>query len=292
MKIKLDINFTLNLAKKRISQLDADLLLAHVLGTSREFLLIHPEKKLTIWESMRFLYLINKRARNIPIAHLTHKQLFYAFEFYINKHVLVPRPATEQIVDLAVSAYMTNQQAAPPIIDVGTGSGCIAISIAKILEEKTNSEVCVIATDMSKKALKVADINIEKLDANVTTKQGNLLEPIVSDIPHNSTVIICANLPYLTPTQIESEKSIQKEPRGALLSGEGGLDHYREFFSQLLKLSRQKVFKSILFIEFEPTQKDVLEGIVSDKFTSSKFTPFVGLNNQVRVARIDIPSNQ
>ena len=138
------------------------------------------------------------------------------------------------------------------IVDVGTGSGCIAIT-AKLLYPQAD----VIATDIDKKCLATAQKNVEKLGANVAFRHDNLLEPL-SDIKyHTSNIIILANLPYV-PTHFELNSAAQHEPKHAIFGGSDGLHYYRELFNQIDKLPAKPRF---IFTEALPPQHDDLQAI-------------------------------
>ncbi len=205
---------------KKASQsplLDAELLLAHVLKKPREFLYTYPEKKLTSAQYQNFKKLINKRAKYWPIAYLTGIKEFYGLDFIVNKDVLIPRPETEELVDLAKGKI---------IVDVGTGCGNIAIAIAKKLPQSK-----VIATDISKKALDVARENAKKNKVKVEFYQGSMLEALPKKY-YNKIDLIVSNPPYLPKNQA-NKKSLQHEPMVALTPPQGKKPNY--WIDKLLK---------------------------------------------------------
>ncbi len=217
--------------------LEAEILLSHILKKPREYLLAHGEKKLTAPRISNFKLLISRRLKGAPIAYLTGHKEFYGLDFKVNKNALIPRPETELMVEEALKLATRNSQPVT-LIDVGTGSGCIIITLAKLLESGImNHELWGI--DISKKALAVAKRNslFHKANKNIKFIQGDLLSPLI----HNSLfiiqgpfVILC-NLPYLTPTQIKNSPSIKREPRSALDGGPDGLKYYRRLFEQIKK---------------------------------------------------------
>jgi len=237
-------------AKIDSAWLDAELLLAFILKKDRSFILTHNDKTLTSEQIKHFLNLIKQRIKNVPIAYLIGEKEFYGLNFKITKDTLVPRPASEKLVDKAIETLKENPKAI--LIDVGTGSGCLIISVLKNLKIKIKLTV---AIDISKKALTVARLNAKKHKVKVQFLQGNLLKPVLKKIKAKSRLIIIANLPYLTKQEIKKELSIQKEPRRALDGGEDGLKYYRQLVKQIKKLQDVKNISATLIAEINPWQK-------------------------------------
>jgi len=190
-------------------QLEADILLSFILKRPREWVLAHPEFKLTRFQIYKIKNLVRQRIKGKSLALLMGEKEFYGLRFKVNKHVLVPRPETEMMIDEILQLITHNSQLIT-FIDVGTGSGCIVITLAKKLKSGK-----FIAVDISRKALNVAKENAKFHNLhNIKFLQGNLLEPISRDpqlISPNSNLIITANLPYLTPKQITISPTIQYE---------------------------------------------------------------------------------
>src|SRR5256885_13815561 len=131
--------------------LDADVLLAHVLGVSKEMLYAHPDTEMSLGAERRYRDLIERRAKGEPVAYLRGFKEFYGLRFLVDRRVLIPRPETEALVDAARELIAGR---ALTVVDVGTGSGAIAVAIAA-----HEQRVHVIATDMSRDALAVAEAN-------------------------------------------------------------------------------------------------------------------------------------
>jgi len=245
-------------ASKKIDLLDAELLLAHVLGKSREFLVAYPEYKVSKFVSWQVNKLFKKRKRGIPLAYLTDHKEFYGLDFLVNKHVLIPRPDTEIMVDLVVNRLRTTDDGEQIIlIDVGTGSGCIPISILKDLQTYKLTNLQTFATDISRQALKVARKNAYKHNADINFLQGNLLEPILKNhelLAMNYELIITANLPYLTEEQFQNEPSIQHEPKSALVAKNNGLALYEELLNQIKQLLTTYYLPLTMYLEIDPSQ--------------------------------------
>ncbi len=248
------IYFIKKLYFKKIKPIDLDILISFAIKKSREFVLTHPEYKLNKLEENKLKKLIKKRIIGEPIAYLVKEKEFYGLKFFVNKNVLVPRPETELIVDEVLK--IIKPKIKTTIIDVGTGSGCIIISIAKIIEKKYKNldNFNFFAIDISSKALAVAfkNANMHSLKNKIHFLKGNLLKPIKKNINFNSTkTIIVANLPYLTPKQIKRSPSIQAEPHIALEAGQDGLKYYRQLFKQIKKRYKGNVY---VLIEISPSQ--------------------------------------
>ncbi len=239
------INTALTKADEKLRQfnssnLDAEVLLSFILKKTKEFLYTHPEIKLNWIQKIRFFYLINQRAKNWPIAYLTGQKEFYGRAFCVNKHVLVPRPLTEKLVDktLKIINEAKKQKEAYyqryAIADIGTGSGNIIITIIKELQkEKYNlDDFKFYATDISAQALKAAKKNarLHQVDNFITFLKGNLLKPLED----KKIDLILANLPYFKPADL-TEPSIKKEPEQALRG------NYDEFFKQVSQLPAQPI---------------------------------------------------
>lgn len=173
---------------------------------------------------------LDKRSSHIPLAYIRGKSEFYGRVFKVNKHTLVPRPETETMIEL-LNELVKDDGHKTTIVDVGTGSGCLAIT-AKL--EHTYARV--IAVDISQEALGVAKTNAQVLEAEVEFATGNLLEPLARmDLTEADNLIILANLPYV-PENYDLNESAKHEPKLALFAGKDGLNLYREMFVQIKQL--------------------------------------------------------
>ena len=206
--------------------LDADVLLAYVLGVGKEALFAHPERKLTLAENARFQELVERRGRGEPVAYLRGFKEFYGLRFLVDPRVLIPRPETEALVDAARELIAGR---ALTVVDVGTGSGAIAVAIAA-----HEHRVRVIATDSSRDALAVAQANAlaNGVADRVEFRRGDLLAPITERVD-----LVCANLPYLPDASVDrwvgERSSLAFEPRVAVVAGADGLDVIRRCVSDL-----------------------------------------------------------
>jgi release factor glutamine methyltransferase len=224
--------------------LAAELLLLHVLGQDRVWLYSHPEEVLPDERVQRYAHLIDRRILGEPTQHLTGKQEFWGLEFEVTPDVLIPRPETEHVIEvaldrLAVRDVREGRRAnlngeGLTIADVGTGSGCIAIALAK---ELPGAEIW--ASDISKRALDVARGNAERLGftARIEFIESSLLEfalPLATRHSPLTFDLIVSNPPYVGQREAETlaREVRDHEPAAALFGGEEGYELYGPLVSQ------------------------------------------------------------
>lgn len=218
------------------ARLDSELILGHVLAVSREQLLTHLEKSLSKDQVDQSNRLIKARLERRPLVHLTGSREFYGLDFEITPEVLTPRMETEAMVEAVIRSAPQNGH----LLDVGTGSGAIAIAI-----KKHRPDLVVTASDVSDQALKVARRNAKKHAQPVKFIKSNLFGQITDQFD-----VITANLPYLR-NDAELMPEVGYEPKVALLGGEDGLDLYRKFFKDIKPHLRPASF---VLIEADPWQ--------------------------------------
>ncbi len=240
----LETTMRLTSAGNTSARLDTLLLLEYVLQTSRATLLAHPEIDLPATTLTKLNALRTQRLDGVPIAYILNKKEFYGRDYLVNEHVLIPRPETEHMIDQVKALGFE----APRILDMGTGSGCIAITLAL---EIPHSKIT--ACDISEEALTIAKHNAKALGARATFKYSDLFSALTG----KRFDIICANLPYV-PEGLVTSTEITKEPRLALFSGTDGLEHYRQFFAQV---STQK--PRYIFTEALESQHSELESLAN-----------------------------
>lgn len=206
--------------------LDAQVILAHVLGVERSWLFAHHEYELPAARADAYAALIMRRMRHEPVAYLVGRKEFYGLEFAVDQRVLIPRPETELLVDAVLDAIELRNLAHPKIADVGTGSGAIAIAVAANCPTAR-----IYATDLSADALAVARQNVEHLDAH--QQVGLLLGDLLAPLPEKVDIIV-ANLPYISsdvfPKLMLDVREF--EPQLALESGPAGLDAITRLLEQ------------------------------------------------------------
>ena len=199
-------------------RLDAEILIAHVMGYRRLDLYLNHDRPLTKQEYNTIVTPIVRRGSGVPVAHITGIKEFYSLDFIVNESVLIPRPETEFLVSESLMDIRMKNLSDPSILEIGAGSGAVAISLATSLDVGT-----IIATDISEDALQVMGLNCKRHDVfkRITLKPGDLYEPIAGQ----TFDLIVSNPPYLTDTEMELlPPEVQNEPRGALAGGPSGLD--------------------------------------------------------------------
>ena len=219
--------------------LAAELLLMHATGHDRVWIYAHPEAELSEPAARTFFELIARRASGVPAQYLTGKQEFWGLEFEVTPAVLIPRPETEHVIEVALQRLDersdTKRQESLRIADVGTGSGCIAIALAK---ELPNAQI--LATDISAEALKIAMRNAEKhgLAQRVRMVHCDLLESNQCD--SQSFDLIVSNPPYVARAEErELAREVREhEPEQALFAGATGTEIYARLIAQSSELLR------------------------------------------------------
>lgn len=204
------------------SRIEIQCLLQHVLGVQRAYLLAHPEQMLSEAQQDAFDALLQRRLRGEPIAHLLGEREFFGLNLKVTPATLIPRPDTELIVELALNRIPKAQPCR--VLDMGTGSGAIALAIAK---NKPNAEV--VAVDVSQDALAVAIENAQQLDIpNVSFMQSDWFSAL--DDQHFDLIV--SNPPYIASDDIHlTQGDLRFEPPSALASGADGLDDIRRIIS-------------------------------------------------------------
>jgi len=265
----------------KFPHLDAEILLSFVSKKPREFLLTHPEFQLTKTQLDRFNKLISRRIKGEPIAYLTGKKGFYGLEFLVSKDVLVPRPETGLMIDEALKIIKTKQTKFT-FIDVGTGSGCIIITLARLIANQQQQiiEYKLYGLDVSKRALSVARRNVKfnGIKEKIKFLQGNLLEPILKKskfkIDRNSRILIFANLPYGWSAWKNNSSAdtigLKFEPKIALFTGKNGLELYEKLLIQL-KLIKEIKKDITAFLEIDPRQTVAIKKMIKKSLPNANF---------------------
>ena len=207
-------------------RLNAETLLMFVLGVNRAYLYAHPERELTPDEQSRYDEVTAQRAKGVPSQYITGHQEFWGLDFLVSPGVLIPRPETEHLV--ATVLELAREVSKPRIVDVGTGSGCIALALANELQRAE-----VFGVDLSAEALEIALANAVRLqlDARVTFLQSNVLEALVGR--HDFDFVV-SNPPYVGHEEADKvQRSVfEYEPRMAVFAGDHGLDVVRPLIAQ------------------------------------------------------------
>lgn len=264
MKTKKKMTLKTLLSSTKINLAEAETILAFLLGKNREYIITHQQIELDRKVIKTYQKFVKKRQKHYPLAYLLGYREFYGEKIIVNKHVLVPRPETELMIDYLLQYLANNKNdKSYQFIDIGTGSGAIIVTLAKTLNKQLgqiykNSNF--LASDISQSALQVARKNIKNYnyENKIKLKKSNLLAQIPSTyLTSNKTLIITANLPYLSHKEAIGEPTIIKEPRLALSAGLNGARLYKRLFRQI-KIKGIKGF--LLLGEINPEQrKDILK---------------------------------
>jgi release factor glutamine methyltransferase len=209
--------------------LAAELLLLHTLGRDRAWIYAHPEETVSPEQMSSFFELIAARVAGTPTQYLTGKQEFWGLEFEVTRDVLIPRPETEHVIEVALERLGETRRNAPlRVADIGTGSGCIAVALAKELPAAR-----IYATDISAAALAVARRNAERHDVadRILFVESNLLEAV--SVPAQFDLIV-SNPPYIGRSEAQTlPMDVRaREPEVALFGGEDGLALYPSLIKQ------------------------------------------------------------
>lgn len=194
---------------------EIDILLAHTLRQDKVFLYSHPEYKLTAVEWRQVQRSIKRRRAGEPIAYITGHKEFFGLDFIVNRHVLIPRPDTEVLVEKTIQYLRAKTWRQPPLlVDIGTGSGNIAVTLAQLYPTAK-----VVMTDISKTALRVAQANAKQQHVRIKSYAGNVLQALPQRYQHTIDVLVC-NAPYLSKTEAR-KKTLAYEPAVALTPKRG-----------------------------------------------------------------------
>jgi release factor glutamine methyltransferase len=219
--------------------LAAELLLMHTLGRDRAWIYAHPEEWLDASAAAGYFALVAQRMEGVPTQYLTGKQEFWGLEFEVTPAVLIPRPETEHVVEVALERIGQEKRSHPlRLADVGTGSGCIAVALAREFPDAV-----VYATDISAPALEVARRNAARhgVSDRIELIEGNLLDAFLTAWPDSQGApfdLIVSNPPYVGRSEAAGlpREVRDHEPAAALYSGESGIEIYAPLIEQAARL--------------------------------------------------------
>ncbi len=232
--------------------LDADLLLAHCLDKTRSYLHTWPEKKLSSNQVNCFNNCIQQRMNDFPVAYLLGSQSFWTLDLIVNPNVLIPRPETELLVELALEKLTSINK--PKILELGTGSGAIALALAS-----ERSDAGILATDNSIKALYVAKENTRnlKLESQIRFLHSNWYSELeINKLKEYNFDLIVSNPPYIEKNDPNLEKTTQFEPQEALLAKNKGMQDIETIIKYGSGYLKQKGW---MLIEHGSTQGSLVE---------------------------------
>jgi len=263
-------------------RLSAELLLSHALGLKRIDLYTQFDQQVPQQQLDMLHGLVKRAGLHEPVAYLIGKTEFYSLELDITADCLIPRPETELLVQRAIE-FLRSRSGVQYVCDLCTGSGCIAVAIAKNCPEAN-----VTATDISSAALKVAARNVEKhrLTEHVRLLCGDLFEPIIKQLDVNQFDLIVCNPPYVSTAEYEKlDKNVKDyEPVSALLAGADGMDVYRRIIKKVDEFLKPG---AALMLEIGyaqgPAVKELFEQ--TDAFVEIKLEKDFQNNDRIVIAR-------
>ena len=257
MNIRDILNEGVNILKKnKISspQLDSEILLSNSIKRDKKYIILNPKKILNSEQTEKFRCLIERRKKGEPVAYLINKKDFWKDEFFVNKDVLIPRPDTELIIEQVLKTYPKNLSL--QVLDIGTGSGCILLSI---LKERPNFYG--IGIDISKKSINVSKLNAKQLNL---TNRVKFFHSSVDNFKFGKYDVIVSNPPYIELLNFKylENNVVNFEPKLALSGGFDGLSKIRKVIDKAKTLIKENG-KFILEIGFN--QKNKVKRILKEK---------------------------
>ena len=254
----------------------ARLLLQYILKKPRQYLIVYDNEEVGKKEQWEYFVNIEKLANGVPLQHITHTQEFMKMDFYVDENVLIPRPDTEILVEEVIKiAQKINK---PKILDLCTGSGAIAISIAKNIPDAE-----IYGIDISQKALDIAKKNAKELQVNVKFIKSNLF----NKLDKMKFDIIVSNPPYIKRRDINYlSEEVRKEPNLALDGGIDGLDFYRKITEQAIDYLK---LGSYLCYEIGFDQKDEVIDIINkqQQYSKTYCKKDLGGNDRVIITQVN-----
>ena len=253
------------------SNLKAKLLISNVLDVTKEYILIHGNEEFPVDKLNEYFEKIERAANGEPVQYIINSQNFYGMNFYVDENVLIPQPDTEILVEEAIK-IIRKENKKLKVLDLCTGSGAIAVSIAK----EENVEVT--ASDVSKKALEVAKKNSTMNNVNINLIESDLYKNIKDEFD-----IIVSNPPYIATNVIDTLSSeVKSEPKIALDGGRDGLDFYRKIAEESKKYLCTNGY---LIVEIGYDQKeDVIKILEESGYTNIYCIKDLNQNDRVIVA--------
>lgn len=258
----------------RQPRLEAELLLSHVIAMPRTYLIAYPETPLTTAQVALYSEAVERRTQNVPLPYITGAVPFYDLAFNVNESVLIPRPETELLVEVALEWLRARPQAI--LVDVGTGSGCIAVTLAHHAPQTR-----VYAIDISESALAVARANAERLikEPHIIFLSGDLLTPLPETVN-----LIVSNPPYIAESEWdELPPSVCQEPRKALIAGPDGLQKIRKLLTQAKDKLRPA---GAVLVEIGERQGNAARALAQTAFPEASVDILMDLAGKERLLKI------
>ncbi len=246
----------------------------HVLGKPRSWIQAHPEFILSNNQAAKLENNLNRLLQGEPLPYITGIQEFFGLDIHVTPDVLIPRPETEMLVEAAL-AWLEEHPEITRVADIGTGSGCIAVSLAK-----NKPSIKIFASDFSRKSLQIAQKNIiaHKLEDRIALLQTNLMSGI-----KNRFGLICANLPYIPSAKLSKLRVSRYEPLSALDGGEDGLKTIDQLLTQINHADQHSY---LILLEIESSQAASIQDMIHSHFPEASITITNDLNNLPRLVKI------
>ncbi len=251
-------------------------LLSHVLEQPQTWILAHNEAALSATQQAKLTALIARLKQGVPLPYLTGRQEFFGLSFEVSPAVLIPRPETELLVETALR-WLRSHPAANSAVDVGTGSGCIAVSLAV-----NTSTLHIVATDISAEALAIAQRNaqIHHVEDRITFQEADLISADLGRFD-----LICANLPYVPTSELAKVNSLPYEPVLALDGGPDGLALIKRCLACAPAHIRAP---GMLLFEIEATTGDAGLALACNVFPQAKISLMPDLTGKERLLTIEL----
>ena len=262
--------------------LKARLLMQYILNRPREYILVHDDKQLTLRQNVDYFKLIKKLIEGVPLQHITHQQEFMKLMFYVDENVLIPRSDTEILVEEVIK--LAKSINAKKILDLCTGSGAIAVSLAKYIE---GSQIT--ATDISRKALSIAKLNATNNDVEdrITFVSSDLFQ----NISEEKYDIVVSNPPYIKRKVIKTlDEEVKREPIIALDGGNDGLDFYKKIIGNAYQYLK---YKGYLCLEIGYDQKDEVIDLINkeEKYIDTYSKKDLFDNDRIVITKLGMLTN-
>lgn len=263
------------------ARLDAELLTAHSLGLRRLDLYLQHDRPLREEELEPIRALLRRRAAGEPVAYLVGEREFYGRAFRVTPAVLIPRPDTETLIEAALRWARAQPRTALRVADMGTGSGCIAVTMAAELPDAQ-----VIASDVSRQALDVARDNAQRLgvDDRVSFVEGEWAQPLREHAPFD---MLLSNPPYVTAAEVEELAADVRnyEPHTALTAGDDGMQAYRALLRDAPALVAQAGYVAL---EVDPRRAEQVATLVGEAFPRAQVRRIEDLTDRDRVVEAQL----
>ncbi len=280
LKTPITIEEALGVAFSRIKSisetpnLDAQLLLGHSMGVSRTWVIGHTHDVITPNVFKNFQSLISQREMGVPLPYILGWWEFYGRRFRVSEEVLIPRPETELLVEVAIN-YLTQNSARQFVLDIGTGSGCIAISLAAEM-----SRLEILATDISRNALGLAKENAVK---HGVSERIHFVQMDLSTGVSAQPDVVCANLPYIPGEQLQNLEVANWEPSIALDGGVNGLSQIIDLLDDLPRIVQPG---GMILLEVEEKKGDDVRVEARERFPDGKIELHCDLAGKDRLLSI------